>query len=95
MKATVYRTLGLALVLIALVAPGARAPGVGQPEWQPASACAATTDSAKTRPRSKPSSFAPRPRAANNAYGTPIQKPILKHRPKPKPQLKSQPLAQG
>jgi hypothetical protein len=94
MKATVYRTLGLALVLIVLVAPGASAAGVGKLEFHAASACAAKTDSTKTPPRTKPSSFAPRARAPNNAYGAPIQKPILKHHPKPKPQLKSQPLAQ-
>ena len=40
----------------------------------------------------KASSFAPHATGHNHVYGAPIQQPILKHRQKPKPQLKSQPL---
>jgi hypothetical protein len=37
--------------------------------------------------RSKPSSFAPRPRPAHNAYGAPIGDTILTKRVKKKPSL--------
>ena len=39
----------------------------------------------------KASSFAPHDNGHSHVYGAPIQKPILKHRPKPKPQAKSEP----
>ena len=40
----------------------------------------------------KASSFAPHATGHNHVYGAPIQQTILKHRAKPKPQLKSEPL---
>ena len=43
----------------------------------------------------KASSFAPHNTGHNHVYGAPIQKPILKYHPKPKPQLRSEPLPQG
>ena len=55
---------------------------------QAATRCAEATDHKPV----KASSFAPHAAAQNHVYGAPIQQPILKHRQKPKPQLKSQPL---
>jgi hypothetical protein len=47
----------------------------------------------------KPSSFAPRERAYNNAYGTPVSKPIVSkhihHKAKTQPQLHTSPLPPG
>jgi hypothetical protein len=40
----------------------------------------------------KASSFAPQGAPGRKAYGAPIQQPILKSRPKPKPHLVSTPL---
>ena len=56
--------------------------------WCVTAADAATPADSK-RPV-KASSFAPHDTSHNHVYGAPIQKPILKSRPKPKPQLKSQ-----
>jgi hypothetical protein len=58
------------------------------PVAQAAMQCAETADHKHV----KATSFAPHATGHNHAYGAPIQQPILKHRPKPKPQLKSEPL---
>jgi hypothetical protein len=57
---------------------------------QAATRCA-KFDSPDTAKHAKPSSFAPHAHSGSHVYGTPIEKPILKHRPKPKPQVKSEP----
>jgi hypothetical protein len=71
----------LALMLIVLAAPGI-ASAVAN--------CGTTGADAVHKP--KPSSFAPRAQSHSHAYGAPIQKPILRSRPKHKPQLTSSPL---
>jgi hypothetical protein len=85
MKAAVYGPLGLVLVLSALAAPGAGPGRVAQPCTPASSASTPAAGAAKSGTPAKPSSFAPRARPHDNVYGAPIQKPILKHRPKPKP----------
>jgi hypothetical protein len=82
----------LVLVLIAPAVPGAGAGSGAQQYSRAASACAPATDPTKPARPTKPSSFAPRARPANNAYGAPIQKQILRSHPKPKPHLKTAPL---
>ena len=50
------------------------------------SAAAPGCESAAEKAKHKPSSFAPRPKAAHNSYGTPVGSKILtKHPPKKKP----------
>lgn len=75
MKAAVCGPLGLVLVLSAFAQLCMPVSSAGTP----------AAGAAKSGAPGKPSSFAPRPRPHNNVYGAPIQKPILKHRAKPKP----------
>jgi hypothetical protein len=70
MKAAVWGVL--ALVLTTLAAPGLPSHEAGR--------CAPPAADA----HAKPSSFAPS-HSSSHVYGSPIQKPILKSRPKPKP----------
>jgi hypothetical protein len=64
-----------------LAAVTAAAVGTGAP---PAPACTAPPPPQQDTKHQKASSFAPRARAANNAYGQPIQPTILHRRVKPK-----------
>ena len=60
--------------------------------------CVTAANAATPADRHRPvkvSSFAPHDTGHNHVYGAPIQKPILKYRPKPKPQLKSDPQPKG
>ena len=88
MKATLC-----SLALAALLLPAA--PAVAQSCINGCAEHVTPTSRAVKGAHARASSFAPQSSPGRKAYGAPIQKPILKHRPKPKPQLKSQPLAQG
>ena len=82
MKAALSSVLApVALMLMVLAAPGVAS-----------LAANCGTAGSVTAHKPKPSSFAPRAPSRSHAYGAPIQKPILKSRPKRKPQLTSSPL---
>lgn len=68
--------LGVVAVL-GMMAAGGRPPAV--------SACPTSAGLADASKHTKPSSFAPRPRPPNNAYGQPIGGKILTKRVKKKP----------
>jgi hypothetical protein len=94
MRAAGYRTVVLALLPVALAAQLLLAP-------RPAAAqacidkCAehvTPVSSAVAGAHVKANSFAPQGHPGRKSYGEPIQKPILKSRPKPKPHLVSTPL---
>jgi hypothetical protein len=68
------RAVIVSLVLALLISPAMPLPA--------ASGC----ESAAEKAKHKPSSFAPRPKAAHNSYGAPVGSKILtKHPPKKKP----------
>ena len=79
MKAAAWGVL--ALVLTTLAAPGL--------PFHEAGRCAPPGADAA---HAKPSSFAPRSHSRSHVYGSPIQQPILKSHPKPKPRLVTSPL---
>jgi hypothetical protein len=80
-----------ALALAALLLPAAR-PAAAQACIDKCAEHVTTVSSAVKGAHAKASSFAPQGQPGRKVYGEPIQKPILKSRPKPKPHLASTPL---
>jgi hypothetical protein len=86
------RMLVLTVFVLAPLAPAAVATAYAATAAAQTARCEAPATSSGSKRPVKASSFAPRGTARNHTYGAPIQQPILKHRPKPKPQLRSEPL---
>jgi len=78
MRAGLAGALAITVFVLLAAHIGAARPGVSCPT------SAGMQDASK---RSKPSSFAPRPRPEHNAYGAPIGDTILTKRVKKKPSL--------
>jgi hypothetical protein len=77
MRAALVGTLGM-MVFVLLVAQGAGATRTGVP-------CPTSAGMQDASKPNKASSFAPRPRPENNAYGAPVGEKILTKRLKKKP----------
>jgi cytochrome c5 len=90
-----YRTKVLALLPVALAAQLllAARPAAAQACIDKCAEHVTPVSSAVRGAHAKASSFAPQgPHTGPKVYGEPIQKPILKSHPKPKPHLKATPL---
>ena len=94
MTAAGYRRMGLALLSLALAAQLLLVPrpAAGQACIDKCAEHVTTVSSAVRGAHAKANSFAPQGHPGRKVYGEPIQKPILKSRPKPKPHLVSSPL---
>jgi hypothetical protein len=79
------------LALAALLLPAAR-PAAAQACIDKCAEHVTAVSSAVTGAHAKANSFAPQGHPGHKVYGAPIQNPILKSRPKPKPHLVSTPL---
>lgn len=80
-----------ALALAALLSPATR-PAAAQACIDKCAQHVTPVSRAVTGAHAKASSFAPQGHPGSKVYGEPIQKPILKSHPKPKPHLVSTPL---
>jgi hypothetical protein len=78
------------LALAALLLPAAH-PAVAQSCINGCAEHVTPVSSAVKGAHARASSFAPQSSPGRKAYGAPIQKPILKRRPKPKPHTASAP----
>jgi hypothetical protein len=91
MRAAGYRIKVLALLQVTLAAVllSAGRPAAAQACIDKCAEHVTPVSSAVKGAHANASSFAPQTRPGPKVYGEPIQKPILKRRSKPKPQLKS------
>ena len=80
-----------ALALAAFLLPGAR-PAAAQACIDKCAEHVTPVSSAVRGAHVKANSFAPQGQPGRKVYGEPIQQPILKSHPKPKPHLKATPL---
>jgi hypothetical protein len=94
MTAAAYRSMVLALVPVALAAQLllAARPAAAQACIDKCAEHVTPVSSAVKGAHAKASSYAPQGQPGRKVYGEPIEKPILKSHPKPKPHLVSNPL---